>query len=269
MTTDAPTPDLRIPDENHCPPFDDDVKRVVCYEDADSETNLLMTPSKERAELPNDAISFTLSNETGTRFTTNYYHWRVWKLVDGEWFYIAPRVVPEPAMMLQSGGSHTWNLTIDNATLGGRIDGAQGTEDITLPGVGGGTYAFGISGWFEGQEYDNGTGVATRFELVGDSLSLTPTDDLREVGRDSEEKHVRADETNATYLATRVEKPDGGTVRKIPEQAIRIAPIRNLLASFEDGISQVRLDGRNVYLRETPQHIDYKGAVYKIETVEN
>ncbi|SIR16969.1 hypothetical protein SAMN05421858_1677 [Haladaptatus litoreus] len=268
-TTTTGSPDLQIPDENHCPPFGDDEKQVICYEYADSETNLLMTPSKEQAELPDDTVSFTLSNETGATFTTNYYHWMVWKLVDNEWFYIAPQVIPEPAMMLESSGSHTWSLTIDNTNLGSSIEGAQGTEDISLAGLGGGTYAFGISGWFQGQSYDESVGVATRFELVGNSLSLTPTDDLEEVNRDGDEKHVRVGQTDTTYLATRVENPDEEPMRKIPEQVIRITPIRNLLASFEDGVSRVRLDGRNTYLGETPQYIEYEGVAYRIETAGN
>ncbi|WP_049970330.1 hypothetical protein [Haladaptatus cibarius] len=267
-TTTTRSPNLQIPDENHCPPFGDDEKQVICYENADSETNLLMTPSKAQAELPEDTVSFTLSNETGTTFTTNNYDWDVWKQVDSEWFYIAPRAVPEPAMMLKSGGSHTWTLTIDNTNLEDAIGTTGGTEEVTLAGLGGGIYAFGISGWFQGQNYDASVGVATRFELVGDSLSLTPTNDLTEVNRDGDEKHVRASETDVTYRATRVENPDEEPMRKLPEQVIRITPIRNLLASFEDGVSRVRLDGRNTYLGETPQHIEYEGVTYRIETVE-
>lgn len=268
-TTATGSPNLQVPDENHCPPFGDNVKRVVCYEDADSETNLLITPSKEQAELPEDIVSFALSNETGGTFTTNYYHWMVWKLVNNEWFYIAPQAVPEPAMMLKSGGSHTWNLTIENSNLEDAINSTGGTEEVTLSGLGNGTYAFGISGWFEGQNYDESVGVATRFELVGDSLSLTPTDDLEEVSRDGDGKYVRAGETTTTYLATRIENSDEETIRKIPEQVIRITPIRNLLASFEEGISRVRLDGRDTYLGEMPQHIEYEGVTYRIETVES
>lgn len=49
-------------------------------------------------------------------------------------------------MMLELGGSHTWNLTIDNTTLGEAFGRAQGTEEITIHGLGAGTYAFGIDG---------------------------------------------------------------------------------------------------------------------------
>jgi hypothetical protein len=53
------------------------VKRVVCYENAESETTLLVEPSAERATLPKTTLSFTLTNETGATFTTNYYAWSV------------------------------------------------------------------------------------------------------------------------------------------------------------------------------------------------
>ncbi len=268
--TEVPTskpsdPNLRIPGENHCPKFDDDVKRVVCYQNAGSDTTLLMEPSTEQWNLPKANLSFTLRNETGATFTTNYYNWNVWKQVDSEWVHIAPRVVPEPAMMLESGGTHAWNLTVDNTDLGRAIDRTEGTENVTLDGLGGGgTYAFGISGWFEGENYDESTGVATRFELVGDPLELVPTNDLRVVGTNGGEKHVRTNQSKQTYVATRVESAADAT-RMIPEQVIRLTPLRNMLASFEDGIDRVRLDGRDFPLGNSPNFVEYGGETYRIQ----
>ncbi|WP_458204856.1 hypothetical protein [Haladaptatus sp. NG-SE-30] len=261
-STTAKDPTLQFPDENHCPPFGD--RRVVCYENADPETTLPMEPSKGNASLPKATLSFTLTNETGATFTTNYYHWNVWKQVDGEWFRVAPRMWPEPAMMLGSGGSHTWSLTVDNSDLGRALPRAEGTESLTLAGLGGGTYAFGISGWFEGENGTEGIGVAARFELDGDPLELAPTDDLEVVGTDDGEKHVRSEHSSTTYVATRIEDSKHDTVRKIPEQIVRMTPLRNLLASFEDGGNSVRLDGRDSYLTETRVY-EYDGATYRIE----
>ncbi|WP_435154341.1 hypothetical protein [Haladaptatus sp. DFWS20] len=216
--------------------------------------------------MPKATLSFKLSNETGATFGFGPYHWTVWKLVDGQWYRIGPRMAPDLGAILDSGGSYTWNLAIDITNLVRSIDGQQSEQDITLPGLGGGTYAFGIDGLFQGQKYDNGTGAATRFELVGDSLSLTPMDDLQVVSRDGDEKHVRASQANTAYLATRVENPNAETTRKIPEQVIRLTPIRNLLASFEDGVSQVRLDGRDTYFGNSTLLIEYEGSTYRIET---
>ncbi|WP_458187563.1 hypothetical protein [Haladaptatus sp. NG-WS-4] len=263
-TSNRTEPDLQVPSQNHCPPFDDRVQGVVCYENADQETTLLVEPSKERATLQKATLSFTLSNETGATFTTNYYHWNVWKQVDGEWFHVAPRMWPEPAMMLGSGGSHTWNLTVDNSDLGRALSRAEGTENVALAGLGGGTYAFGISGWF--QSHDDGIGVAARFDLDGDPLELTPTDDLEVVGQDGGEKHVRSEHSNTTYVATRIEDSEQDAIRTIPEQVVRMTPLRNLLASFEEGVDSVRLDGRDSYLGDEWQVFEYQGTTYRVET---
>ncbi len=263
--TETPaSPTLEIPSENHCPAFGD--SQVVCSVDADEGTTLQMVASKTSANLPKADLSFTLRNETGVTFTTNYYDWSVWKRVDGEWFHIAPQVVPEPAMMLKSGNSHAWNLTVDNTDLDAAVVGAEGTEDVALAGLGGGTYAFGIGGWFQGQSYENGTAVAARFELSGDPLGLMPTPDLEVVERNGDEKHVRVgDKRRRTMVATRVETPATDAKRMLPEQVVR-SPLRNLLASFEPGVRRVTLDiDRTAIYVSDPQVIEYEGQTYRIE----
>ncbi len=259
------SPNLDVPSENHCPPFGDDEKQVVCYQDATSGTTLLMKPSKGSVTLPKAALSFTLQNETGTTFTTNYYAWSLWKLVDGKWFQLMPRIVPEPAMMLKSGDTHSWSVTIDNTNLDGSLDPAGGTEDLTLVGLGGGTYAFGIDGWFEGNSYKNGIGVATRFKLVGDELQLTTTDDFEVVSRDGDEKHVReSGKKRGTLVATRVKNSTADAERMLPEQAIR-SPLRNLLASFEPGVRRVTLDvNRTSLVVSKSKLIEYEGQTYRV-----
>jgi hypothetical protein len=260
------SPTLEIPSENHCPSFGDGKKRVVCYQDADSGMTLLMKPSKKSVELPKAMLSFTLQNETGVTFTTNYYDWSLWKRVDGEWFHLMARAVPEPAMVLESGDSHSWTVTIDNTNLGDAVAPSGGTEDLTFTGLGGGTYAFGIDGWFEGVSYKSGVGVATRFELVGDALELTPTADLEVVERDGDEKHVRVgDKKRRTMVATRVETSTTAAKRMLPEQVVR-SPLRNLLASFEPGVRRVTLDvNRTAIFVSDPQVIEYEGQTYRIE----
>ncbi|WP_227373586.1 hypothetical protein [Haladaptatus halobius] len=92
------------------------------------------------------------------------------------------------------------------------------------------------------------------------------TDDLREVGTDGDEKRIRSDEMDATYVATRVEDAESEAVRKIPEQVVRVTPLRNLLASFEDGIRRMRLDGReSASLGLERRVIEYEGTTYRIE----
>ncbi|GKZ12371.1 hypothetical protein [Haladaptatus sp. T7] len=262
------SPTLEIPAENHCPSFGE--SRVVCSVDADDGTTLQMVPSKTRVDLPKATVSFTLRNETGATFTTNYYGWSVSKHVDGEWFHIAPQIVPEPAMMLESGDSHTWTLTIDNTDLDAASARSQGTDDIALVGLGGGTYAFGIDGWFQKGGYENAIGVAARFELNGDDLELAPTADLEVVGRNGDEKRVRQGDGGETFVATRIDESEAEDPRRVlPEEAVRLPALRNLLASFESGVERVRLDTEQTGPFSTDTGvIEYEGETYRITPVD-
>lgn len=257
------------PDE--CPPFGSDVKRVYCSPGADAP--LSFDASGRSGSLPRAEFDFVLTNEASERFEVNFYGWSVWKHVRGEWFRVAPRGSPIPLMYLEPGDSHSWHLTADNADLDRPISRAEGTEEMTVVGLGGGTYAFGIDGWFSDRSNEDKTGVAAHFELVGESLSLDP------VGIDRAERdgdrvlaydEPTGNEDPAVYRVTRVEDPPEEPRRMITEQVVRRTMLRNALAHFEPDIREVRLEaGTTSYPAfgvRKPRFVEYEDATYRIET---
>lgn len=264
-------PELGVPNPEGCPSFDSDVKRVVCSPDVDAP--LTFESGHQSGSLPRAEFEFVLTNGTNAQFGVNFYGWSVWKRAQGEWFRVAPRMVPQPLMYLRPGDSHAWHLTVDNTDLDRPIPRAEGTANVTVVGLGGGTYAFGTDGWFEGQHYENGTGIATRFELTGDPLPLNPVG-VDRTERDGDTVVVHDDpnenEDRAAYVVTRVEDPSEKPRRMITEQVVRRTPLRNALAHFESGVRQVRLEaGTTTYpafgVRDA-RYVEYEGQTYRIET---
>lgn len=268
MTTPEP-PEVGVADPEGCPSFDSDVKRVVCSPDADAP--LAFDHAERSGSLPRAEFSFELTNETNATFETNFYGWSVWKRVDRKWFRVAPREWPQPLMYLRPGDSHAWQLTVDNSDLDRPIPRAEGTEAVTVVGLGSGTYAFGVDGWFEGQDYRNKTSVAARFELSGNPLELTPVG-IERVERDGETVAVYASDGRgdpAAYTVTRVDDPPKAPRRMIPEQVLREAPLRNALAHFEPDVRRVRLVARTgtvppFGVNET-RYVEYEGEAFTIE----
>lgn len=269
-TTETDLPEFGVSNPEGCPSFDSDVKRVVCSPDADDP--LTFESGSQSGSLPRAEFEFVLTNGTNAQFDVNFYNWSVWKRAQGDWFRVAPRGWPQPLMYLRPGDSHAWHLTVDNTDLDRPIPRAEGTTNVTVIGLGAGTYAFGTDGWFNGQSYENGTGIATRFELTGDRLPLesvgidwTKRDGDTVVGDDPE-----GNEDRAAYVVTRVEDPPEEPRRMITEQVIRRTELRNALAHFESGVRQVRLEaGTTTYpafgVREA-RYVEYEGQTYKIET---
>lgn len=305
-TAEPDPPNVGVPPgEASGPPWDDDVKRVVSWTEATEETPVRLTPARSRGSLPTASFEFTLRNDADSRFAFNDYGWSVWKRTGGEWFRVAPQQWPEPLRYLAPEEAHTWTLTVDNSRLDGvpaseasgkssgserseRTDGnplspAQGRRSVTLVGLGGGTYAFTIDGWFASENYENGLGFAARFELDGDPVELAPTNDVT-ARRDGDTVVVTADAESgddsqtAAFVVRRVdgesgEGGDDGDVRRIiAEQALRDWNLRNTFPFFEDGVETVRLEGRSESappfgVAETGE-IEYDGERYRITSEE-
>lgn len=270
-TTTPEPPEVGEPLPSDCPVFDDEyVQRVVCYPGSDAP--LSMTPSADAVSLPNASLSFTLANETDATFEANFYGWRLHKRVEEEWYYIAPGMWPEPLHRLPAGESHAWNVTVDNADLGSEIRDPSSTQDLTLRGLGGGTYSFGTAGWFPGQHYTNKTAIVAQFTLDGDPISLSRTDSVERVERDGDTVVIRMPDrdTTETVTVTRVEESPEESERLITEQIVRHTPLRNALASFEEGVETVRVENAvnrvhsAIYVDEQ-KYVEYEGEAFRVD----
>lgn len=270
--------DCPVPDEG----------RAVCYpEHADAPLSLTLDP--ETVGLPAGETTLTLANDTDHEYRVNFYGWTVSKRVDGEWYRIAPQYHPEPLHVLPSGATHEWTLAVDNGEA--PTGGAAAEQDVDLAGLGGGEYAFSVSGWFPVNE-DGGGGdesfrvaAGARFDLEGDPLELTPVGDP-DTSRDGATVTVTSSEEpseEAPLSVLTVERvgeagvPPSRPIRdRIVEQLLRPRmgvmgdpnPLRNALPFFEDGVDTVRYEAPSgvtpPFGLDEPYYLGYDDEVYEV-----
>jgi hypothetical protein len=254
---------------------DENAARVVCWPEM-ADSPLVLAASADGVSLPQGELTFTLGNDTETPFITNFYDWRVRKRVDGEWFSIAPQRVPQPAMVVEPGQSHSWTLSVDNAD-GNSLDRAEGTDDVSVAGLGGGEYAFTTGGWFETTDHDQQTALAARFSIDGPQVPLEPSAKVTGTTREGDvvtvDRELRTgyNGRKAEYRVTRVERaPDPRDL--ITEQVLRMRNLRDALAFFQPGVETVRFVEENgVYPPfgiDEKQYVTYEGQVFELTSKE-
>lgn len=283
--TDSPGPVPSFPDNTTstaCPPFEA-AQRVVCYEAVDPDAMPLVLVPERRPVRPDRSTEFTLRNRSDQRFQTNHYHWQLHKRVDGEWYYIAPESYPEPLTPLAAGEDHSWTLTVVTADDGASIETVQGTDSLTVAGLGGGQYAFGTDGWFASGSYEEPIAVAASFELDAAPLELTPTDAVTETARDGDTLVARStrgepdeDENGDrrdAYILERTDDPEARPEPVIVEQVVRDDQLRDAIAlsrredadrvrieEFSNSVPPFGLDEARTYA--------FRGTYYRVRTRE-
>ncbi|ELY92887.1 hypothetical protein C483_06115 [Natrialba hulunbeirensis JCM 10989] len=293
-----------------CPDYGDSVDRVVCYDAIDPETEPTYLEPSARTVEEGTTVEFTLTNDSDETLATNFYNWRVDKYVDGEWYRVAPLGHPDPLMYVEPSEQHTWTVTPDNDGIldSDRIASGGGTEELTLVGVGSGTYAFRARGWFEDSRDDEILAFATTFELESADLTLESTDAIEEVELESgddidgdsndagDDDGDSADEDSDTLVAhsTRgdsddeyhrlaafelevVDEPsDEGNAdpqHVITEQLLRFEQLWDAIAlADEHDVSAVRLEEYDatypVFGRGSDGLYEYQGEYYRVRTRE-
>lgn len=284
-TSDATPPEIRdlgVPVEDADCPFDPErVERVVCHPEQTGEV-LQLTPSTDALALPTDSGTFTLANDTDYDFFANFYNWGVHKRVGGQWYYIVPQEWPEPLHTLPAGERHEWTLEVDNTQAASA--GVSGETGATVAGLGGGEYAFEVSGWFESGDHEHRIGLGARFDLEGAQIELTAGDGLS-AERDGDTVVVTRDDEDETpteaFVLERVGEagvPPGKPIYdRIAEQLVRPAPwserplFRDALAFFESDVSTVRLEQAAEFDppfdRDERYYLGYREDIYEAEVV--
>jgi len=266
--------------QSDCPLGDEG--RAVCYPEQTG-ASLSLTPADDELDLPADSTTFTLANDTDYEYHANFYGWSASKRVDGEWFHVAPQFWPQPLHILPAGASHEWSFAVDNDQS--PTGGSSTDQDVTLAGLGGGEYAFTVQGWFPlGDDHDSfHVALGAHFELLGDPVELTPTDDVS-ASRDGDNVVVTTDEEPteeeepSAFVVELSGVPQGQPVReRITEQIVRPGPgtasrplFRNTIPFFEEGVQTVRLEAPDATIPpfgvDEPQYIRYEGETYEIST---
>lgn len=266
--------------EVDCPFRDNGVEYAVPSDEfGPDEVPIRLERSTETVGLPRDDVSFTLRNGTDRVFNTNFYSWAIWKRVDGEWFHVLPRMTNDPLNPMEPGDEHTWTVEVDN---GEEVGPVEGTDSVTMSGLGGGEYVFETDGWFEGRGYEEKTGFCARFEVEGSGIELTPTENA-EAERDGDAVVVTDDSEgteDTRFVALVVERVDEteDAERMIPEQAIRGSSFanphkyRNTLPFFEEGVKTVRYETYGgthpPFGVQGSRVIEYEGGFYGVSAEE-
>ncbi|NLV07579.1 hypothetical protein GOC83_15705 [Haloarcula rubripromontorii] len=224
------------------PPFPDD-DRVQWFHEADKTTPAFVRPSTERAEL--DAqVGFVMVNNSHERLQCG--HWDLYKLVDGEWFHIAPTVHTADCRLLSPGSQEQWGLRAFNGQAVGCSTGDCHCDGLTQAYLGGGEYAV-VAGY--GHARANSGALV---ELAGDRATVTPTDGVS-TARDGDTVTVTtgrhgdgARSADATFSLTRT---DSAGEQVLAEQVMasgRFATsdggLRNALPFLTDDVSRVVVD---------------------------
>lgn len=173
-----------------------------------------------------------------SRAATQCGHWNFYKLVDDQWFHIAPYAHTADCRSLLPGHTKSWTLNAYHGEALPRI--GYGRNGANYGFLGGGRYAV-VVGY--GAETDQSAALV---ELVGDAVSIVPTEGVTSsrsgstVTVTSPRYEDDADPPSATLTLTRAEDADH---EQIPEQVMRrrYRGLRNTFAFMTDDVETVVL----------------------------
>lgn len=233
--------------------------------------------SPVESDLPAE-IEFELENATDEEFSFGPYHTVIWKVVDDEWYHVAPVAWEDLAATIAPGDSYDWSFTFTGEDPIGVENGGRSR----VGGLGGGEYAFTIDGRLPTATGPKRFGFAAFFELRGEPVELTPTPDAEatregEIVRVTTGRLEEGDRTRAEFLVERLLPEDAESIDAEPliaEQLLRPRGyatgnlLRNVLAHFEDGVEVVSQRGWSdasppFGLLET-RHLEYEGETYRV-----
>ena len=243
------------------------------FHEADASTPVYVAPSTERLEL-DGLVEFEVVNHSYE--SVGCGHWDLYKLVDDEWFHVAPFGHTADCRTLAPGQRETWPVRAFN---GDPVQcGKDCTDGLTRGFLGGGEYAA-VAGY--GHPEDESAALV---EFVGDPVELRPTDDAT-VERDGDtvtvttDRYGREDSDDATLT---VERADSADERLVVEQLMAdtdytgfmgpYGALRNALAVFDPDVDAVvvRSDrhevDRTIGHDETERRFSVRGQAYVATT---
>lgn len=210
----------------------------------DDDARLGVSVSPTIAELPSDAVEFTIENRADEAFKWNAYNWVLRKWDGNEWRRIAPLAIPGSLDRLPAGESHTYRIkrVKYKSANGSRVYVTE--EHVTLEGLGPGVYGFSTDGYFESSP-DDEFAVAAVFGFAGEAPPIGPTDGVDRVERDGAELRVHAVLPEHGRSELVVSLVDGDPdVRLLAEHVHQLRPLLNSLPYLAiDGVEAVRYVG--------------------------
>jgi hypothetical protein len=237
------------------------------FHDADATTAVFARPSTERLNL-DGRLTVTAVNHGHE--TARCGHWNFYKLVDGEWFHVAPRIHTADCRALVPGERIEWTLRAFN---GEAVPCDGDNPGLTRGYLGGGEYAV-VAGY--GNPADQSAALV---ELVGDPVEVVLTEDAT-VERNGDEVTVTTERwndgespANATVTLTRT---DSASERLIAEQVMGPPvfgdghALRNALAPMGGNVSRVIVrtdaDAADTAIRgdDGTRRFRFRGTAYQL-----
>jgi hypothetical protein len=245
------------------------------YDGATPDDRLEMDVDPGTVSLPRDTLTVALENAGRETLVMNPHDWRLHRHEDGAWHHIGPTGVPEPAFHLAPGDRYEWTITVDNTGLDDTDLELGGREELLIPGLGGGQYAFGIHGQFEGADGPGAAVLAVgRFTVEGPPLELTRSRAVESSERDGDTVTVRIGpeygrhDRRSDPATLVVERLGRGTEAPtvVTERLVRSWPERDAFAAFEPGVRTVRVEttGDLLWPADEEQHRRYRGILYRL-----
>ncbi|WP_123536880.1 hypothetical protein [Halosimplex salinum] len=233
--TERPGPGGTSRFERQTLPAISDELSTAWFHDADETASTYLHPDRERDSLPAQ-VTFTFVNKS--RSATECGHWNLYKLAGDQWFHVGPYMHTADCRSLAPGQTKSWTLN------------AYGTEALPAIGhgdgasfgfLGGGAYAV-VVGY--GAQADQSAALV---ELVGDDVSIEPTDDVtsERTGATVTVTSPRRERTETTSPATlTLTSADDADRTLVPEQVMqrRYRGLRNTVAFLTDDVETVRLE---------------------------
>jgi hypothetical protein len=229
-------------------------ERLVPYERVESSDVPIYLEPSNKSLTKDETITFTLVNDLDEPFESGFHHWQLHKRVDDTWFNVKLSPAKDVLHTLNPGESHTWTLdpsheTAENLEMidtlqPGALQGSLGqwSERVVVPGLGGGQYAFGITGRKRGDSSDEQIALVATFDLEAEPVELTPTEPLQEVQEDgdtvtavTEPSHPDAElEPPKIYQVDRLQSSPATATSLITEQLWRNPPFWDTVALLQN-----------------------------------
>lgn len=272
--TDTPTVPSDCPESRYSDVDGRFDTEVICYRpEASNEETPALVAEPSSTSLPDTTVTLSFTNPRESPYVTNFYEWGLFKHVDDRWHRVVSTVVPGGSgTTLDADATHTWTFTVDNSNLSHPVDATEsrGGETI-LKGLGGGTYAFLISGTYDDVEFtaaaDTVVSYATQFTIEGSPVELVSTDSVVDVQRNDDRVEVTLSENPMEeWTFTRTTPPSDAEIQRryITEQLYGQPLPRNAFAHFEDDTEQVVV--RTSTSAIPKGYVTYDGVAYRVES---
>ncbi|MCT9096311.1 hypothetical protein [Haloarchaeobius sp. HME9146] len=240
-------------------------------------------PSAELVQLADGTLSLEFVNYAARAFTIHTDGWRLYKLHDGTWRFVAPRELPEAVRSVRPGESHVIQGRLTASPAAVDETSTEGAETFAAGGLGPGVYAVehGRVDGVDGEESGRLTSMAALVELVGEPAPLVPTAAATATGGEGDELTVRQEGApDERLVLTRLDGTETEAVL-LREQAMQVPTLRDTLSFIHDdetvsrvvlttSSTQVEWTGRWLALfgllgQEPSARFTYEGQPYEFE----